>query len=273
MPHVQDLPRAGHDADCSGENQMHIPPQDDFDAPKNFRWTRNLLSFSPLVLAIAFCQAQTRVPTIREDLQFQNLSVQLGPAGLNVFSIHQDPAGFLWFGTEKGAIRFDGVDVRTIVLGITSWFLTDTQGKLWIGADGLTCIDRSRDSLKTYFPTPGDTNSHLSRHVTGIVEEPDGTFWIGHYGGLERFDPRTGRFTHIPEPALPFITSLARDKRGRLWIGTRNGVVRFDPTSLEVVRIPLTREAPGSISRSDRTAQYGSPATLFSACTPSILHL
>lgn len=66
-----------------------------------------------------------------------------------VLATHQDRWGFIWFGTDAGAVRWDGRRART--------FSTD---------DGL--------------PHP---------YVTGFAETPDGTLWAATNGGLARQRP------------------------------------------------------------------------------------
>lgn len=68
-----------------------------------------------------------------------------------------------------------------------------------------------------------------SQWVRGLVEDSDGTIWIGTGVGLARFDGRT--FTPILDAgldALPqrAVTSIARGRDGTLWVGLEYGGVR-----------------------------------------------
>ena len=78
----------------------------------------------------------------RKDGQWHNYTTEDGLAGNIVYSILQDSKGALWFGTDNGLSRFDGVhwvnvrvdnglknkDVYAIV--------EDTQGDIWVGTRG-----------------------------------------------------------------------------------------------------------------------------------------
>jgi signal transduction histidine kinase/ligand-binding sensor domain-containing protein/DNA-binding response OmpR family regulator len=172
-------------------------------------------------------------------LQFQHVSLEQGLPAPNVYVVYQDAAGFLWFGNDKGASRFDGVTIRTIPLGPVNWFYTDKRGRLWIGAVGLSCIDLARDTMITYLSNPDDASTLGSVNVRGIVEDDDGTMWIAHDGGLDRFDPESGTFTRLKDIGLPFVSSMVDDNKGHLWIGTHNCLARLDKKSREVIRIPL----------------------------------
>lgn len=68
-----------------------------------------------------------------------------------------------------------------------------------------------------------------SNWVRGLVEDPDGTIWIGTGVGLKRFDGRTfaptldGGLGAMPQRA---VTSIARGRDGSLWVGLQYGGVR-----------------------------------------------
>jgi diguanylate cyclase (GGDEF)-like protein/PAS domain S-box-containing protein len=106
----------------------------------------------------------------------------------------------------------------------------DRVGRLWVGThSGLSLFDRRTE---TFTVAPD-----LKGRVTGMVEEADGTLWIGceGYGVYER-DARTGTFvlhqnqTGDPGSFASYLPSvLLRDRQGRIWVGTRNaGLERLD---------------------------------------------
>ena len=72
--------------------------------------------------------------------------------------------------------------------------------------------------------------------MTSMVEDRSGYLWIGTYGGgLNRYDPRTRRFTAFRHnPADPeslsndMVYSLLVDHQGTLWAGTEDGLNRCD---------------------------------------------
>ena len=76
-----------------------------------------------------------------------------------------------------------------------------------------------------------------------LVPDRNGDLWVGTLaGGLNRFDPATGTFTHYQgEPGkaqgLPSnsVTSVLRDRAGTLWVGTwGGGLARLNPDTGEV---------------------------------------
>src|SRR5690606_18237246 len=72
--------------------------------------------------------------------------------------------------------------------------------------------------------------------ISDIIEAPDGMLWIAtERGGVNRFDPATGRFTAFrhrdDDPASladDSVNTLWLDADGDLWIGTANGLDRMD---------------------------------------------
>jgi ligand-binding sensor domain-containing protein/signal transduction histidine kinase len=136
-------------------------------------------------------------------LRFDHISIEQGLSQSSVRVIFQDSRGFLWFGTEDGLNRYDGY------------------------------------TFKTYKPDPDTPNSLSDRWITSIVEDKEGTLWIGtRLGGLNHYDPRTEQFTHFlhdDEDSSSLsdnhINVLYLDRNDNLWIGTPNALNLFDQTS------------------------------------------
>jgi signal transduction histidine kinase/ligand-binding sensor domain-containing protein len=142
-------------------------------------------------------------------VRFERISTQHGLSNSTVHCVFQDSRGFIWFGTEDGLNRYDGY------------------------------------SFTVYRHDPEDTNSLANNDIRALVEDQDGILWIGTFGGgLDRFDPQTGNFTHFQyNPDLPwsesgpssnYVMSIAQDMEGALWIAVAaSGVDRFDPQTGE----------------------------------------
>ena len=101
----------------------------------------------------------------------------------NVFAMAQTPDGYLWFGTEFGMVRFDGV--RKVV---------------WQPPAGQQLPDKGAYSL---------------------LVTRDGTLWIGTFSGLATWDG--AKLTHYPEIDGKFVTSMLEDREGTVWAGLLGG--------------------------------------------------
>ncbi len=192
-----------------------------------------------LILFPSFSFAQNVSPYPGLEVRFQHLLTDGSLPLQNVFSISQDADGFIWFGTLNGASRFDGMSVRTIPTGLVGVFHTDKKGRFWMCGRGLAQLDTAGDSLVVYIHDPKDPYSLGGVDVRALVEDEDGTFWLGHSNGLDRFDPESRSFERITGVVTSPIISMVDDKRGHLWIGSRTSIIRFTKGSRSVDRVPL----------------------------------
>lgn len=153
----------------------------------------------PLLSGWALCCSSLAQPSARI---FHHLTIADGLSQNSVNAVIQDQDGFLWFGTQDGLDRYDG---------------------------------------RTFMSLRGNErrNSLANNYIWALHEDSDGAIWIGTFGGgLDRYDPATGRFTHHrhtlnDSASLPSdrIFSIVEDAGGMLWLGTNNGLAAFDPAT------------------------------------------
>ncbi len=178
--------------------------------------------------------------------------------GDRVHSLLQDNAGVLWVGTYGNGIsrcslvrkpfrhyRHSPGDPASLGHGIVWSFVEDDDGAVWIGTHnaGLDRWDRSTGVFTHYphdprRPDAPDAPGHDS--VRMVARDREGNLWLAsNGGGLDRFEPRRGRFRHFRnDPGDPH--SLANDvlrmvfvdRAGAVWAGTfGGGLDRFDAAS------------------------------------------
>jgi signal transduction histidine kinase/ligand-binding sensor domain-containing protein len=150
----------------------------------------------------------------------------------SVLCIGQTSDGYLWFGTEEGLVRFDGVEftvfTKTNTPGLQnneiSALLADREN-LWIGTHGggLTRLHAGT------FTTFNGTNSSLPDTILCLFEDRAGVLWIGtDGGGLVRFENGHARsFTKRDGLGDDSVFSLEAGTDGALWIGTHAGITRL----------------------------------------------
>jgi PAS domain S-box-containing protein len=193
-----------------------------------------------------------------------------------VNGIAQTADGYLWIGTDRGLLRFDGFDFKHVSFTSIATasnvsilqLLTDASGKLWIrpqGADLVRQKDGKFESVR-YGPvaiTALAKDNHdgvlvsdiqqgtfrfragnvqklgpASPPVISLAETPDGEIWMGTLGdGL--FFLRGGRATKV-NAGLPDrkINCLLAIGSGELWVGTDTGLYRGNSTGFRRLELP-----------------------------------
>lgn len=170
-----------------------------------------------------------------------------GLAANRVYSILQDSCGFMWFGTDDGLSRFDGIKFKNYYLSeyinattsnsVKKIFI-DRRGKMWIGLDsGIVIYDSQTDTFRP-FNAKTETGETIQTDVTDMIEDSDGEVWIATNGkGLYRFSPndeiRLRVYRNIPGEtnciSQNILMTLQQDSKQNIWIGTYSeGLCCFD---------------------------------------------
>ncbi|MCP5050877.1 MAG: hypothetical protein GY940_27175, partial [bacterium] len=160
----------------------------------------------------------------------------------SVLNLVQTRDGYIWFGTQSGLIRFDGVTFHVY----NRWnspqlkndrilaLYEDRNGTLWAGTDGGGLIGINRGQWNSYTVDTGLSGNR----VRTITEDNRQQLWVGTDNGLNRI---TGdKITHFNMDnglsGLP-ITALAAGSNGVLWIGTGSGDLnRMENSTFRPVR-------------------------------------
>jgi len=150
-----------------------------------------------------------------------------------VYAISQTPDGYLWLGTQSGAVRFDGVRAVPLALPpgqqlpstVVEALLPARDGTLWIGTiDGLVSW---KNGHLTQYPA-------LAHHiVVALLQDRGGTVWVGGVVGPRgKLCAIRGESTtcHGDDGSLgSAVASLYEDSDGTLWVGTGTGLWRWNP--------------------------------------------
>ena len=152
-------------------------------------------------------------------------------AVINVLS--QDDNGMIYLGTfNKGLQRYNPKDGRLVSVGGSSYnidksnigaLLSDHDGNLWVGTNGLYQFNKTGNTLSEI----GGINSAL---ITCLMEDRNGNIWVGSLGGLYTIIAESGRIIHYGSTLEdPFrisddaINCLFQDRSGNIWVGTNGG--------------------------------------------------
>ena len=166
-----------------------------------------------------------------------------GLAHNDVWSIHSDADGVMWFGTMGGVSRYDGKEFVNLItedgLGGNEVYAIhrDPDGVMWFGTNGGASRYDGREfvSLTTEDGLPNnfvfaidcfvgfDTPSALN---PAPRNDPDGIMWFGTNGGVSRYDGKEFKnFTTEDGLASNAVLAVHSDADGVMWFGTHGGGV------------------------------------------------
>ena len=139
-----------------------------------------------------------------------------------VFALSADTAS-VWVGGLSPYGRYDALGRRlTAMSSINIWDYHAARDALWAASsDGLLCIDRTTgaDTRVSVLPEEGA--------VWCLTGDGQGRIWLGHEGGVTRYDPSTGeRRTYSFEKT---VISIAADRTGMVWAVSDETLYRLDP--------------------------------------------
>ncbi|MBI9071045.1 MAG: hypothetical protein JEY94_05580 [Melioribacteraceae bacterium] len=178
-----------------------------------------------------------------EEVKFERVSVDKGLSHSSVFAIHQDSKGFLWFGTQNGLNKYDGYEFKIYrndpdYLGSIShntiFSITEIKsGEILIGTlgGGLNIFNPVTESFTHFVNDENNPMSISNNNVRCIMEDSEGTIWVGTDNGLNVFNLAEKNFTqflHNPSDSSSIsdnnIWSIYEDSKNTMWIGTYNGL-------------------------------------------------
>ncbi|MBN2521226.1 MAG: response regulator [Bacteroidales bacterium] len=158
--------------------------------------------------------------------------------------IIKDYKGLMWFGTQNGLIRFDGVnlkayehdadDAKSIRYNTVNAILEDKNQNLWIGtSQGLNLYNRLHDNFNTIYSKTGQEHILDYTFIGSLSAGNDSNLWIGTFSqGLFSYNIYTGQINHYEIESAGNtninITDILSDSVKNLWIGTQSGLVFYD---------------------------------------------
>jgi len=182
-------------------------------------------------------------------IRFEKLFPDIqGETILGISSILQDREDYMWFGTGRGLLKYDGYTFTSFPLVPSKKdspapvsvypIFEDREGYLWIGTqgDGLFRISEKSDHLTQYLHDPDNPQSLSDNVVLAIAEDRKGDLWIGtRYGGLNRLSRTAGTFSRIDlGTEIETAWDLFVDSAGFVWVGTdKKGLFRVNAETLE----------------------------------------
>lgn len=178
--------------------------------------------------------------------EVRRLPLGLAMSQTRVSDIVQDDTGFLWFGTQFGLNRYDGVRVKeffhdpadphSIGCSYVQHLFKDRDGRLWVSCG--QSFDRFNPETEdfSHFYLPGEAKSN--NPVVSLLEDRDGMLWLATSNSLLHFSPQTATSKelslHWPQEIATgdrSILSIDVNQQGQLWALTRSALIHIDPTT------------------------------------------
>jgi signal transduction histidine kinase/CheY-like chemotaxis protein/streptogramin lyase len=161
----------------------------------------------------------------------------------DVKAITQDSHGFIWFASNTGLFRFDGLNVKNYSLQTTNdnspivvkSLLIDSDNKLWVGTNKHLLI--FEEESETFHPIELKNGGH-SYTILNLLEDHKNNIWIGTRDNglfkIEQSQTNNNSISHFHKTAKSSfkissnqIRSLYQANDDELWVGTKNGLSKY----------------------------------------------
>lgn len=183
---------------------------------------------------------------------YRSLTTEDGLPSNSISCFAKDSSGFMWMGTDKGLVRYDGSDVVVYQniegdpKSLGGNFIRDIKMEgdslLWVATlkHGLSKFHFKTKEFTNYFPDFDDSTSIPSEEVLILEHDLNGNLWVGHHrAGFCVYNRETDSFKRYSIPPSErsratrqnkIIHEFHFDKRDSniVWIATLSTLIRFE---------------------------------------------
>jgi ligand-binding sensor domain-containing protein len=147
---------------------------------------------------------------------------------VQIEAILKDKKGFMWFGTNKGLFRFDGINTKrytkadSLAADHVTALAQDSTGRIWIGHKTGQLSILEKDIITKANFREGDATEEIS----DILFARDGTMWFStlNDGLYYSYKDRLYRLDEADGMPDIFVYDLEQSSDGSVWAGTDRGV-------------------------------------------------
>lgn len=201
---------------------------------------------------------------------YRSYQTEDGLSHNSVWAAMQDSRGFMWFGTNDGLNRFDGVrfkvyrriDGDSLSLGsnFIHCLLEKPDGDIMVGTkEGLYSYSPSDDKFR-HIRLDNSRYGNDRNSVHCLEFDKSGNLWVGCYGqGVYCLDKNMKVRKHYGAKKLPsrFVTAMVFDLNGTLWIGTDNaGLFKLNPANGTTSKTPIDHQNIQTIYRNNNNTLW-----------------
>lgn len=187
----------------------------------------------------------------------------------DIMDIKEDNFHNIWIGTDKSLIRMDRETMKinqyishenkeTLKDDRINSILIDNENNLWVSTNnnGLIKIifkNSENPEVIRYYHNANDDTTIPSNTTKSIIQDENGTIWIGTDSGLCKYLGDNKFYTYhnnYDSNSLldDNVYSLMQDSTGLIWVGTYTGVSIFNPNNkiIQYKSDPLTQNSLSS---------------------------
>jgi len=206
---------------------------------------KQFLSISIIILALPNVFSQSPY--------FQSYSLLKKNEAVAVNKILQDKTGFIWFGTNRGLFKFDGIRYRRF-LGIDNLLdenvtalAQDSIGRLWVGLNNGKISIVENNTITAFQPAEGLP----TKPISDILFDKNGVLWFSTFndGIYYYINNRLYRLDDMDGMPDLYAYDMEEDAKGRIWVGTDGGVAICSrkETSVKIDTINYSNGLPDNI--------------------------
>lgn len=166
-----------------------------------------------------------------QRIRFRHYTVSEGLTSNTVRAIIQDHHGFVWFGTDDGLCRFDGITIRRYapqnhLRGMAVTHLLDGEREMLVGSfDGLYIFNRETESF-TLLDAKTKKGIGIRSAVTSVVRDANGYIWVStREQGVFRYAPESRELRQYAVGSNAYVATLIVDRNNQVWAASGAGSV------------------------------------------------
>ncbi|NJM14128.1 MAG: hypothetical protein HC896_00925, partial [Bacteroidales bacterium] len=224
-----------------------------------------------------------------QDKHFNKFSLEDGLPSNYINAVATDSLGFIWIGTEKGIVRYNGYEFQSLASGNDSLdkarlvsanvldIAIDHNNCVWFGTwTGLAKYDQAANTYTVY--TEDTVNNHhqiLNNYCRAVEIDKNNNVWVGNWYGLTIIRQQANQIQNIKLPAITgdifsgCVVSLLPDENEKeVWLGTWSGYIyRYNLPNNEFTRVKSEQNELGSPINGFVADLYRHPNGQLYACT------
>ncbi|MES2655883.1 MAG: histidine kinase [Bacteroidota bacterium] len=199
----------------------------------------------PFKAAFIFCLLIGAWLPVKAQQPFMwHLTDDDGLPSMEVYSVFEDNKGYMWFGTDNGVCRYDGLEMKNYYSSQQrgksfSHFIQDAKGRIWCVNFAGQLFYIENDSLKLFEPFEKVYKSGFPRYC---FDNKNQLWIISINNPIYYYNFETQILNAFKQVNFPFIVNIVADRKGNVVVAAdsiyyiNNGKLahaKFNPCAVE----------------------------------------